>query len=416
MAKTLDVYLHRLLVGHLTQDDGGQMSFDYTASWLENKGALPLSHSLPLRKEGFPRKECAGFFGGILPEENPRKLVAKNLHISEKNDFAMLEQIGGECAGAVIFMPAGKPLPEREDRYRDLSAKELAHMLRSLPKRPLLAGDQEVRLSLAGAQDKVAVKVTGDTISIPLGEALSTHILKPANEDYAGLVFNEFLCLELARAVGLPAAKAETRNIDGIDFLLVERYDRVLVKSEGAEHYERLHQEDFCQALGIVSEWKYQKEGGPSLKQCFALLRELSTAPVIDLQHLLDAVIFNYLIGNYDAHGKTFSVIYRTPAGYAARFSPLYDLVCTEYDPEVSKDMAMKIGGEDLTEKIFPQQFEKLAEEAGLAKPLVKRRVPELAAAVIEALGKIDLKHAPAGDVAKIIQQRSREALARFEG
>jgi len=328
----------------------------------------------------------------------------------------MLEQIGGECAGAVIFMPAGKALPEREDRYRDLSAKELTDMLRNLPKRPLLAGEQEVRLSLAGAQDKVAVKVTGDTISIPLGEALSTHILKPANEDYAGLVFTEFLCLELARAVGLPAAKAETRNIDGIDFLLVERYDRVLVKSEGAEHYERLHQEDFCQALGVVSEWKYQKEGGPSLKQCFALLRELSTAPVLDLQHLLDAVIFNYLIGNYDAHGKNFSVVYRTPAGYAARFSPLYDLVCTEYYPEVSKDMAMKIGGEDLTEKIFPQQFEKLAEEAGLAKPLVKRRVPELAAAVIEALGKIDLKHPPAGDVAKIIEQRSREALARFKG
>lgn len=416
MARTLDVYLHHQLVGHLTQDDGGQMSFEYAASLLENKGALPLSHSLPLRKEGFPRKECAGFFGGILPEENPRKLVAKNLHISEKNDFAMLERIGGECAGAVIFMPAGKALPEREDRYRDLSAKELADMLRSLPKLPLLAGEQEVRLSLAGAQNKVAVKVTGDTISIPLGEALSTHILKPANEDYAGLVFNEFLCLELARAIALPAAKAETRNIDGIDFLLVERYDRVLVKSEGAEHYERLHQEDFCQALGIVSEWKYQKEGGPSLKQCFALLRELSTAPVIDLQHLLDAVIFNYLIGNYDAHGKNFSVVYSTHAGYAARFSPLYDLVCTEYYPEVSKDMAMKIGGEDLTEKIFPQQFEKLAEEAGLAKPLVKRRVPELAAAVIEALGKIDLKHAPAGDVAKIIQQRSREALARFAG
>jgi serine/threonine-protein kinase HipA len=106
MARTLDVYLHRQLVGHLTQGDGGQMSFDYAASWRENKGALPLSHSLPLRKERFTRKECAGFFGGILPEGQPREMVAKNLHISARNDFAMLEEIGGECAGAVIFMPA----------------------------------------------------------------------------------------------------------------------------------------------------------------------------------------------------------------------------------------------------------------------------------------------------------------------
>lgn len=100
MARTLDVYLHRELVGHLTQDDGGQMFFEYAASCLENNVALPLSHSLPLRKELFPRTECAGFFGGILPEGNPRKIVAKNLHISEKNDLAMLEQIGGECAGS----------------------------------------------------------------------------------------------------------------------------------------------------------------------------------------------------------------------------------------------------------------------------------------------------------------------------
>ena len=415
MARMLDVYLHRELAGHLVQDDDGQMSFDYAASWLERDGAIPLSHSLPLRKERFTRKECAGFFGGILPEAQPREMVAKNLHISASNDFAMLERIGGECAGAVIFMPAGKELPEREDRYRDLSTNELAEMLRSLPKRPLLAGEQEVRLSLAGAQDKVAVKVAGDQIPIPLGEALSTHILKPANQHYAGLVFNELFCLELARAVGLPAARAEARNVDGIDFLLIERYDRILVKGDGAAQYERLHQEDFCQALGVISQRKYQNEGGPSLKQCFDLLREASTAPVIDLHHLLDAVAFNYLISNYDVHAKNFSIVYSTERGYSARFSPLYDLICTEYYPDLSKKMAMKIGGEYWSEKVFPQNFERLAEEAALAKPLVKRRIPELAAAVIAALGQIDVSHPPALDIAKIIEGRSRQAILRFK-
>jgi serine/threonine-protein kinase HipA len=417
VARTLDVYLHHNLVGHLTQNDGGQMGFEYLESWLQNQSAMPLSQSLPLRKERFTRKECAGFFGGILPEQNKREIVAKNLGISAKNDFAMLEQIGGECAGAVTFMPAGEPLPEREDRYRDLSTKELVDVLKTLPRHPLLAGEEDVRLSLAGAQDKVAVKVTDDKISIPLGGALSTHILKPANERFAGLVFNEGLCLKLARAGGLSAARAETRSIEGIDYILVERYDRSLRRSsDDSENYERLHQEDFCQALGIISEHKYQGEGGPSLKQCFDLLRDVSTAPVIDLQRLLDAVIFNYLIGNHDAHGKNFSIVYDTGAvaGYEARFSPLYDLVCTVYYPELSKKMAMKIGGENLSERISPHHFETLADEAGLAKPLVKQRVPELAASLLEGLKAIEINQPVAVEIAKIIQQRSSEAISKF--
>jgi serine/threonine-protein kinase HipA len=417
MARTLDVYLHHHLVGHLTQDNEGQMSFAYAESWLKSTTPppAPLSRSLPLRQERFTRKECAGFFGGILPEASQREMVAKNLGISARNDFAMLEQIGGECAGAVTFMPAGQPLPARDDKYRELSDKELSDMLKTLPKRPLLAGEKEVRLSLAGAQDKLAVKVSGDKISIPLDGALSTHILKPASAHFAGLVFNEMLCLDLARAAGLPTARAETRNSDGIDYILIERYDRTLVGTGNSRYYDRLHQEDFCQALGIVSERKYQAEGGPSLKQCFDLLRDVSAAPVIDLQRLLDAAIFNFLIGNNDAHAKNFSILYNPVAsGFEARFSPLYDLVCTVYYPELSKKMAMKIGGEYLPERISSREFEKLADEAGLATPLVKRRVPELASSVREALKTAPIKDRVTAEVAKLIEQRSSEFLERF--
>jgi serine/threonine-protein kinase HipA len=120
MAKTLDAYLHNELVGHLIQDDGGQMVFDYTESWLQKPSATPLSQSLPLRKERFTRNECRGFFAGILPEESKREIIARNLGISARNDYAMLEQIGGECAGAVTFIPAGAPLPERNYGYRTL--------------------------------------------------------------------------------------------------------------------------------------------------------------------------------------------------------------------------------------------------------------------------------------------------------
>src|ERR1017187_897539 len=277
MARTLDVYLHDDLAGHLVQDDGGQMLFNYMAGWLNKPGASPLSQSLPLRKEVFKGKECRAFFAGILPEESKREIIARNLGISARNDYAMLEQIGGECAGAVTFIPAGEKLPQQHYGYPTLSPAELAATLRELPKRPLLAGDAGIRLSLAGAQDKVAVRIEGDEISLPLGGAPSTHILKPAVERFAGVVFNEALCMNLAAAVGLPTAKVETRAIDGMDYLLVERYDRDHRQVPGGEPVlERLHQEDFCQAQSIASETKYQKEGGPSLKQCFDLLREVS--------------------------------------------------------------------------------------------------------------------------------------------
>ncbi|HEV8483921.1 MAG TPA: HipA N-terminal domain-containing protein [Blastocatellia bacterium] len=139
MARILDVYLHNELVGHLIQDDGGQMLFNYTGSWLQKPAATPLSQSLPLRRERFRRNECRGFFAGILPEESKREIIARNLGISARNDYAMLEQIGGECAGAVTFVPAGETLPERNYGYRTLSSQELAAMLKELPKRPLLA-------------------------------------------------------------------------------------------------------------------------------------------------------------------------------------------------------------------------------------------------------------------------------------
>ena len=144
MAKTLDVYLHRHLSGHLIQDDHGELGFKYAESWLNDPTAIPLSHSLPLRTEPFDRHECRGFFGGILPEEGKREIIARNLGISPRNDFAMLEQIGGECAGAVTFLPAGTTMPEREDHYRRLTTKDLAETLKTLPRRPLMAGARPV--------------------------------------------------------------------------------------------------------------------------------------------------------------------------------------------------------------------------------------------------------------------------------
>jgi serine/threonine-protein kinase HipA len=411
MPKSLDVYLQSDLVGHLSQDTGGQMHFQYVESWLDGSGAAPLSQSLPLRKERFSQKECRGYFGGILPEAGNREIVARNLGISARNDFAMLKEIGGECAGAVTFVPTGDRLPENRNSHRTLSSSELAAVLRELRKRPLLAGQERIRQSLAGAQDKVAVCLCGDEISLSLDGAPSTHVLKPAVERFEGVVQNESLCMRLAAAIGLPTAKVEARSVEGMDYLLVERYDRFYRKDSIHEPVlQRLHQEDFCQALGIFSEMKYQNEGGPSLKQCFALLRKVSSAPAVDLARLLDAVIFNYLVGNNDAHGKNFSLLYcglGTDDPHVG-LAPLYDILSTVYYPELSRTMAMKLGGEYSSAKVWPHNFEQLAEDAGLEKSLVIGRVAEMVEEIRTVLPQIPSDEISSSIAARILERCER--------
>jgi serine/threonine-protein kinase HipA len=255
------------------------------------------------------------------------------------------------------------------------------------------------------------VRIEGEEVSLPLGGAPSTHILKPAVERFAGVVFNEALCMTLAAQMNLPAAKVEIRRVEDVEYLQVGRYDRKHVTIDGAPGVERLHQEDFCQAQNIVSELKYQKEGGPSFKQCFSLLRSVSTAPVIDLANLLDAVIFNYLIGNNDAHGKNFSLAYPDEE---IRLAPLYDTISTIYYPELNTDMAMRLGREYSSGRVEPKDFEQLAGDAGLAKPLVRRRVPELATAAIETLDKMKIKDKVSDEVAGLIRQRCTRAKEKF--
>jgi serine/threonine-protein kinase HipA len=225
--------------------------------------------------------------------------------------------------------------------------------------------------------------------------------------------------MKLAAAIGIPTAKVEARTVEGMEYLLVERYDRIYRADPGQEPVlERLHQEDFCQALGIVSEMKYQKEGGPSLKQCFALLREVSNTPVIDLSRLLDAVIFNYLVGNNDAHGKNFSLLYRGIAitDMQVSLSPLYDSLSTVYYPEISRTMAMKLGGEYSSEKVMPRNFEQFAEEAGLAKPMVKRRVMEVIEAILSALPALELVDGTTEAVSRLIGARCDQANRLLRG
>jgi serine/threonine-protein kinase HipA len=413
MARTLKVYFDGEFVGRLTQDDSGQMRFQYDDAWREKPDAMALSRSLPLRAEPFSQKECRGFFGGTLPEEGNRKVIARILGISDKNDFAMLEQIGGECAGAISFHAEDEIIPADARRYRELGDDELAKVLRELPRRPLMAGEDGIRLSLAGAQDKIAVRVDDGRISIPRGSAPSSHILKPAIDTWEGVVFNEAFCMRLARACDLNTANVEIGKVEDIDYLLVERYDRIRNEAKDeAGAIRRVHQEDFCQALGVPSEKKYQSEGGPNLTACFELLREASTVPALDLRDLLDAMIFNLLIGNHDAHAKNFSLLY-LPGG-EVRLAPLYDLVCTVFYPELTDKMAMKIGGEAKSALIMPRHVETFAAASGLGAAQVRARVVSLAEKTLGKIADAPKPEAISEAVAALIAERCEKFLWIF--
>ena len=385
MARLLNVYLNQTLVGQLTQDRSGSLSFAYDLAWLESEMAVPLSHSLPLQAGSFKRNACRPFFAGLLPEEESRKLIAKSFGVSDGNDFAILERIGAECAGAVSLLKPGE-LPIAADlEYQPIMLTELAGKFTELPHRPLLTGEGGIRLSLAGAQGKLVVAIRGGSYFLPIGGSPSSHILKPPSPHFAGLVENEFFCMQLALKAGLDAAQVELGEASGVRFLQILRFDR---KGLPDGRTGRIHQEDFCQALGIPPELKYQQEGGPNLKACFELVRRVSTAPGVDALKLFYAVAFNFLVGNGDAHGKNFSFLY-TDEGI--RLTPLYDLVCTRAYPNLDQAMAMKIGGERDPTRVQAKNWRKFMQEAGLGEKAAMKRLLELARRVQSvAKGMID--------------------------
>lgn len=374
MVHELDVWLFADRIGSLALIDG-RLSFRYTPSWLSRPEAVALSASLPLQAEPFDDRKTRPFFAGLLPEGRMRRLIAQQFQVSGQNDFALLDRLGGECAGAVSFRQPGHGLPvsTHRDEVQWLSDDDVVSILEELPRRPMLAGTDGLRLSLAGAQDKLPVVFDGARIGLPRQGSPSSHILKPAIHAVEDSVINEGFCMALAEAMQLNAAKATVHRVLDHTFLLVERYDR-WVDVNGQR--QRVHQEDFCQAMSVEPELKYQNEGGPDLTQCFDLVRRSTRPNGPQILRLLDGVIFNALIGNHDAHAKNFSLLYSSKAPIVA---PFYDLLSTAVYPTLTPKMAMKIGGKYKFSEVHTKHWEQFAQSVALTKAQAKRRILEWA-------------------------------------
>lgn len=417
MSRVLEVWLLGQHVGQLAQVDG-RLNFSYSPQWLQSANARPLSHHLPLQAGSFDDKATRPFFAGLLPEGDKRRLIAQTLHVSRHNDFALLDGIGGECAGAVSLLETGQQPDAIQSApvVRWLDQSELVAILDELPRRPMLAGDQGLRLSLAGAQDKLPVTFADGRMGLPLQNTPSSHILKPAISRVEGSVFNEGFCLALAAQIKLSVARAAIHRVADREYLLVERYDRVR-QPDGA--LQRLHQEDFCQALGVAPEYKYQNEGGPDLAQCFGLVRKATRPSAPHILRLLDYVIFNAMIGNHDAHAKNFSLIY-TERG--AALAPLYDTLSTAVYANLTDKMAMKIGSKYKFTELQSRHWEQFAQAAGLSPAQVKKRVlaiarqlPHEAAALRSSFVTQGLDHDILGKIVDLIERRCLLTSKRLE-
>lgn len=381
----LVVYLNANRVGKLQKYKSNKFKFRYDSDWLHNDNAIPLSRSLPLKAGFFSEKKSRPFFSGILPEEIQREKIEIFLKISKNNDYQILKQIGGECAGAVSLYPKNittltrskvKPIP--------LSKIELIKIIRELSTKPLLVGKEGLRLSLAGVQDKIPVIFQDNKICLPLNNLPSTHILKPEPNHFTGLAINEVFCMKLAKISGLMVPEVKYMIIGDKPCILVQRYDRIKEK----DVIIRIHQEDFCQALGIPPEQKYQSEGGPNIKQCITLLREWSSIPAIDIINFINAVIYNVLIGNTDAHGKNFSFLY---SGKLRALSPNYDLVSTIAWSNLTKNLAMTIGNSKSVNVFGIGEWKKMALANNLSWPMVREKIEHLSSTVIKEVENVQI-------------------------
>lgn len=381
---TLYVFLSEKHVGNLNKKENGELSFFYTDHYVACPNSVPLSISLPLQLLPFDHASTMSFFSGLLPDENIRQRLAKYLHVSDKNIFDLLKAIGGECAGAVsLHLEENVPYTIKKDyQYKILNEDDSLRILESIESIPFLAGEEDIRISAAGAQNKLMISFINKNIALPLKGTPSTHIIKPMIKGFKETVHNEFFIMNLAKLVGLPVPDAQIIWIKDVPFYVVERYDRTL---DSFDNISRLQQEDFCQALKIVPEIKYENEGGPTLSKCFSLLDDrikLGRMAGMNKIVLLKGIIFNFLVGNGDAHGKNFSILYKKEH---EQLAPFYDLLSTVIYTDYKKSkMAMKIDEKYKFEDIFMRHFESLGDAIHMRKDFVRKQVMITAQSTLE--------------------------------
>ncbi len=378
----LKVFLNSRLVGRLNRETSGAIDFRYDPTWLGWEHALPVSLSLPLREDRFIGAPVVAVFDNLLPDGDAlRRRIAARVCAEGVDAYSLLTAIGRDCVGALQFLPDGIDAgPAGAVEGRPVSDGEIATLLGDLAASPLgLGEDDDFRISLAGAQKKMALLRRDGSWYKPTGTAATTHILKPQigrlpnGLDLSRSVENEYLCLKLCAALGLPSAAVEIGEFGGSRVLVIERFDRRWTRDG---RLLRLPQEDCCQALSVPPTLKYEADGGPGIPAILDLLRG-SDDPAADQRLFLQAVIVFWLLGATDGHAKNFS-LFLAPGG-RFRMAPLYDVVSAQPSFDAGHlrrnqmRLAMAAGNNRhyVIDTILPRHFVQTSGRAGIRASVV---------------------------------------------
>jgi serine/threonine-protein kinase HipA len=379
-----------------------------------------LSVRLPPRDALYPAVEVRPFLAGLLPEDRVKEELARRVGVAADDYVGLLDAYGADCAGAVSVVAEGEAPASSPGQVRWLSKAELADAVAELPRAPLGVGvDPRVRASLGGVQGKLLVVRSGDELGVPLDGAPSTHILKPpavdaSGERWPGIAWLEHWGLALLREAGVDAARSEMFALaNGHDALLVERFDRHV--DEGGA-IVRLHQEDMCQALGVMPADKYQGPGRQvSWRRIAEVLRRVASEPLVEQLALVDRMVASLVVGDADLHAKNVSL--RLDPGRVA-LAPAYDVVPTVVYPDVSPSLALHVSGEVTLTEVRRTSVEDEVVSWGIGSRLARRRVDEvlqrIEMAVPAALAEVDAAPASAKPSLSAAVAHARSALDRL--
>jgi len=333
------------------------------------------------------------YLDNALPEGEARKLLAENLGVSEKNVYSQVRAIGNDLAGAIVFRPVqAEQIDRTQPIFRQIEEAELIERLNIKEEFGLLTWDDKPRLSVAGVQDKLNVFIdNAGNFGFGDGSLCSTHILKFEKKNCPNLVLNEFFCMTLSTAIGLPTAEVAFRRFGSHPALIVKRFDRKYVSDDSK--VLRRHVIDGCQALNLSRDHKYERNlgdgrdvkhirDGASLEKLFGFCRKMSS-PVESIQWLIHWQLFNLMIGNYDSHGKNVSLYFDDST---ARFTPAYDLVNVSMFPQFKHVLAMAMGDEFEPDTIHAYQLADFAQTCNIDKKLLSRLLVSLADKVLKQL------------------------------
>ena len=378
--RRLAVLMAGTKIGEVSQEQTGKFRFNYEEDWRRMPNATPLSLSMPLTGSTHSHGVIEPFMWGLLPD-NDRVLQrwGRDNQVSHRNPLALLAYVGEECAGAAQFVrPERVEAAARHGDVEWMDESYIAERIQLLRRDPTAwqTTVEHGQFSLAGAQAKMALLFRDGRWGRPSGRIPTSHIIKPAIEGFDDHDLNEHICLRAARLLGLRAVRSRVGQFESERAIVIERYDRI----ERASGLTRVHQEDFCQALGVPPTQKYQREGGPSPLQIGRMLREVDPSGASDsITAFVDALAFNWLVGGTDAHAKNYSILL---SERQVRLAPVYDVSVRLPYPQLDRHrlkLAMSIGGEYRLNWIWRRHWSRLAKDLQLGEEAVIARVKELA-------------------------------------